>query len=69
MRQINVPVEDAAYEAAKVAAARKGMLFRKWVERAILDACEPQDFRRPGETDRYVQPRNIERRVYEPIDE
>ncbi len=47
MRQINVPVEDAVYEAAKVASARAGMLFRKWVERAVADACEGSDFR-PG---------------------
>ncbi len=52
-RQLNIPVEDSVYHAAKVASARAGMLFRKWVERAILDACEGSDFRRPGETDRY----------------
>jgi hypothetical protein len=43
MRQINVPVEDAVYEAAKIASARRGMLFRKFIERAVLDALEPRD--------------------------
>jgi hypothetical protein len=37
---INVPVDQAVYDAAKVSAAKAGMLFRKWVERAIADACE-----------------------------
>ncbi len=40
MRQINVPIEDAVYEAAKIAAAKKGMLFKRWVEKAISDACD-----------------------------
>ncbi len=61
MRQINVPVEDAVYEAAKAEAARKGMLFRFWVERVIREACEPADDR---PTVRAV--RDI---TYEPIDE
>ncbi len=73
MRQINVPVEDAVYEAAKVASARAGMLFRKWVERAVSDACEGSDFRRPGETDRYraqpADPATAPWVRYEPVDE
>ena len=43
MKQINVPVQDAVYEAAKVSAARAGMLFKAWVERAIAAATDPQD--------------------------
>lgn len=42
MRNLNVEIEDAAYEAAKLAAANAGMLLRKWVERAILAAAEPE---------------------------
>lgn len=41
MPNINVPVDQAVYDAAKVSAAKAGMLFRKWVERAIADACDP----------------------------
>jgi hypothetical protein len=36
MRQINLPVSDSTYEAAKKCALDAGMLFRAWVERAIL---------------------------------
>ena len=36
MRQINLPVADDTYEAAKKCARDAGMLFRAWVERAIL---------------------------------
>jgi hypothetical protein len=43
MKPINVLVEDATYAAAKVASARRGMLFRKFIERAVLDALEPRD--------------------------
>jgi predicted HicB family RNase H-like nuclease len=39
VRNINVRVEEEVYAAAKVAAAKCGMLFRKWVERAIADAA------------------------------
>lgn len=39
MRQINVAVEDSVYEAAKIAAARAGMKFKKWVERALSEAA------------------------------
>lgn len=35
-----MPVDQAVYDAAKVSAAKAGMLFRKWVERAIADACD-----------------------------
>jgi hypothetical protein len=53
MRQINVPVEDAVYVAAKVAAAARGMLFRVWVARALMERAmidsEPGDWKRgPG---------------------
>ena len=36
MRQINLPVADDTYEAAQKCARDAGMLFRAWVERAIL---------------------------------
>lgn len=66
MRNINVPVEDAVYDAAKVAAAKAGMLFRKWVERAIADATDAPigtlDTRKPAETIKLREPH------YEPID-
>ena len=39
MKQLNVAISDEAYEAAKVAAEERGMLLRKWVERAILDSA------------------------------
>ena len=35
MRQVNVPIEEPVYERAKDCARHAGMLFRKWVERAI----------------------------------
>ncbi len=35
-----MPVDQAVYDAAKVSAAKAGMLFRKWVERAIADAAD-----------------------------
>ena len=67
MRNINVPVEDAVYDAAKVSAARAGMLFRKWVERAIADAADggiqlQTNNRKPGDTLKLREPH------YEPID-
>jgi hypothetical protein len=37
MKQINVPVEDEVYEAAKLLAAKAGMLLKAWVARAILN--------------------------------
>ena len=37
MKQINVPVEDEVYEAAKLLAAKCGMLLKAWVARAILN--------------------------------
>lgn len=43
MRNLNVEIEDATYEAAKASAGRAGMLLRKWVERAILDAADLPD--------------------------
>ena len=36
MKQINVPVEDEVYEAAKLATEKAGMLLKAWVARAIL---------------------------------
>ena len=57
---INVPVDQAVYDAAKVSAAKAGMLFRKWVERAIADACDsgptPQ---KPGDSVRLREPVNV----------
>ncbi len=51
-----MPVEDAVYEAAKVAAAKRGMLFRKWVQEAISLACDipTTDTARPGRETQYV---------------
>jgi hypothetical protein len=43
MRQINVAVADEVYEASKVAAAQCGMKFKRWVERALADACDPRN--------------------------
>lgn len=40
VRNINVSVSDEIYDAAKVAAAKSGMFFGKWVERAIADAAD-----------------------------
>jgi hypothetical protein len=37
MRQINVPVEDEVYEAAKLLATKAGMLLKAWIARAILN--------------------------------
>jgi predicted HicB family RNase H-like nuclease len=37
LKQINVPVEDEVYEAAKLLAAKCGMLLKAWVARAILN--------------------------------
>ncbi len=42
MKQINVQVEDAVYAAAKMEANKCGMLFRKWIERAVWEACGHQ---------------------------
>ena len=36
MKHINVPVEDEVYEAAKLMAAKAGMMLKAWVARAIL---------------------------------
>ena len=57
-----MPVEDAVYDAAKVSAAKAGMLFRKWVERAIADACESRptpDLRNVGDSVRLREPVNV----------
>ena len=43
MKQINVPVEDETYALAKVAARESGMLFRKWIEKAIRGAMVTND--------------------------
>ena len=39
MKQINVTVEDEVYAAAKVGAAHSGMLLRKFIEKAVAEAC------------------------------
>lgn len=63
-----MPVEQAVYNAAKVSAARAGMLFRKWVERAIADACDkPEPVHKAGETMRLREP--ARETTYEPISE
>ncbi len=55
-----MPVDQAVYDAAKVSAAKAGMLFRKWVERAIADAADavptPQ---RSGDSVRLREPVNV----------
>ena len=60
MPNINVPVDKAVYDAAKVSAAKAGMLFRKWVERAIADASDsgptPQ---KPGDSVRLREPQVV----------
>ena len=59
---INVPVDQAVYDAAKVSAAKAGMLFRKWVERAIADACDSRpapDLRNVGDSIRLREPVNV----------
>ena len=61
-RQINVPVSEDLYQAAKVEAARRGMFFRRWVEWAIASACDLAPAK-PGEK-REVKPEH----TYEPID-
>ena len=40
MHQINVPVSDEVYAAAKIEAAKRGMLFKRWVEWALARACD-----------------------------
>ena len=41
MRNLNVEIDDAVYDAAKASAAEAGMLLRKWVERAIKNSADP----------------------------
>ena len=36
MKQVNVPVANETYDMAKKAALNAGMLFRYWVERAVI---------------------------------
>ncbi len=42
LKQINVPVEDEVYEAAKLLAAKCGMLLKAWVARAILNQASKE---------------------------
>jgi len=65
MRQVNVPVEDDVYEAAKVEAARRGMIFKKFVELALqhesgAGRVEPNNSR---------QHQTDHERPYEPIED
>lgn len=39
MKQINVPVEDEVYTAAKEAARQSGMIFKRWVAMAVSDTA------------------------------
>ena len=55
MRQINVAVEDSVYDAAKVAAAKAGMKFKKWVERALADAAAIEGPRHSARTLDYTE--------------
>ena len=62
VRQINVPVADDVYEAAKVEAANRGMLFKKFVEHALMAAT---GVRVPSKS--AAKP-EVSERSYEPID-
>ncbi len=73
-RQINVPVPAPVYEAAKAASARAGMLFRKWVERAVADACDFSPVANPPDREKLREAMNIFSEQtrgtrYEPVDE
>ena len=63
VRNINVPVSDEIYDAAKVAAAKSGMFFGKWVERAIADAAEPPQAGQP------VKLREPKETTYAPLED
>lgn len=58
MAQINVPVSDEIYQAAKTAAARAGMKFYAWVERAVRAAVDPRD----------LKPDQTKERRHEPVE-
>jgi hypothetical protein len=42
VKNLNVFIEEAEFEAAKQGAARAGMLLKRWVGRAILRAEEAE---------------------------
>ncbi len=68
MKQINVPVEDSVYVAAKIETNRCGMLFRKWIERAVWEACGhqkaiPGPVERAGTPQKAVQAGVSEKRI------
>ena len=51
MRQLNMPISDEAHMVAKVAAARKGILLRQWVQDALIKQAgtESHDWRQLAE--------------------
>lgn len=57
VRQVNVPVEDHVYEAAKQEAARRGMIFKRFVEHALIMATKraPEETE-PDKTAKYRDP-------------
>ena len=63
MRQINVPVADDVYEAAKIEAANRGMLFKKFVEHALVAAT---GVRLPS---KLAAKPEVSERTYEPIED
>lgn len=58
-----MPVPEEVYRAAKIEAAKKGMLFRRWVEFVIADAC---GLRRSAQAVNLRE--SGKERTYEPID-
>ena len=69
MRQINVPVADDVYEAAKVDAANRGMLFKKFVERALMAYVVGQTATGVRLPSKLAAKPEVSERTYEPIED
>lgn len=69
MRQINVPVADDVYEAAKIEAANRGMLFKKFVEHALVAATGYSRASRVRLPSKLAAKPEVSERTYEPIED
>ncbi len=69
MRQINVPVADDVYEAAKIEAANRGMLFKKFVEHALVAATGVRAASGLKLPSKLAAKPEVSERSYEPIED
>ena len=56
MKQINVPVEDEVYAAAKMGAAKAGIPLKDWVAEAIMDRFDAAGHRRQPQRKTSTEP-------------